>query len=135
MVKQGFEEWVTKTTGNIKFDYIKDEKFADINVIFQNMSTKEQIPLYELIVGQASVYHYEVNKIRKAEIFIVDRELITKRYLPKEELYCVIRHEIGHAIGLLKHSNDIKSIMHAEYDAEQKITNDDIERLRKIYKF
>ena len=42
-------------------------------------------------------------------------------------------HEIGHAIGLIEHSDNPLSIMYATEDDRQEILKSDLKRLNGIY--
>ena len=140
LVKQGFEEWSTVTKGNISFDYVTKDIFADIKVVFQNKFNEKQVKWYDLDIGQTYCYLLDnlPIKINKMEIIIVDRDNIDGTYLKKDQLYNVIVHEIGHALGLWRHSYDKNSVMYKSASNEgkqQNITQEDIKRLRKLYKF
>ena len=144
LVKQGFEEWLTVTEGNIGFDYIEDEESAEIKVVFQNKFNEKQVEWYDLAIGQtySSIYDAIPAKIAEMKIVIVERDNIDGTYLKKDQLYTTIIHEIGHALGLWRHSFDKNSVMYKSTnddddndEQQQKITQEDIQRLKKLYKF
>ena len=58
--------------------------------------------------------------------------------IPAQQMYGIMLHEIGHAIGITEHSNDVNSIMYAysmyDYKTPQHLTIEDLRLAYKTYR-
>ena len=73
-----------------------------------------------------------IGKITSSEILIAEKTP-DGRQLGNDAVYTVMLHEIGHAIGLIEHSDNPLSIMYATEDDRQEILKSDLKRLNGIY--
>ena len=133
-MEQCFKKWEEVTQHNISFHYINDKEIADIEVIFKSKFDSNEIKWYDFDIGRTTLQFSDKPKMT---INIVQKDNAVGRYLKDDEIINIMLHEIGHSIGLWKHSCNKKSVMYAEIDkeTEQKILKEDIARLSKIYKF
>lgn len=151
IMKNAFLQWQTRTNSAVWFAFLTAERQneADITVHFVENNT---------YCGDASAIgcthsmakpdgFYVHNDIYIAYKFV--QELVgdngvvaRKTYpIPAPQLYRVMLHETGHAIGITMHSSNPKSIMYA-YSLEdtsakevpQRLTNDDINFVNNIYR-
>ena len=125
MIEEGFEDWEEKTDGEVRFKFVTKPHsgYANITVkLVRNFSDKTA-GLTKAQMG--------VNKIYKSNI---DIGLYSSngRKFSEEELAIIIRHEIGHSLGL-PHSNDKNSTMFPYVLPGQSITDKDIENLMELY--
>lgn len=136
MMKNAFNEWQEKTNNQISFLFTDNEYNADINVEFTD--TLDDISEH---IGRTKLSMSISPDCRM--VVLVNSTIIIPKYRNtdyhsinnKDTLYNVMLHEVGHSIGLKYHSRNKKSIMHAEVSEDCKITNEEIARLQKLYKF
>lgn len=133
IVKQCFNLWEEITQHNISFNYTNDKQTSDIEVCFKSL------PNEGLHGGTTQKIRigcwYAVTKKMVITVFL--RDCYSGELFSNEKLTEICLHEIGHALGLWRHSFNKNSIMHAKTinGIKQTILKEDIERLKKIYKF
>ncbi|MBP3821461.1 matrixin family metalloprotease [bacterium] len=131
MMKDAFYEWSLKTKDKIVFHYIDNPQRADIEVYFVDKLTAEDAGKDSAIGVTKRAVAQEYSKIVHAEILIAEKAPSGRKLVDKE-IYKVMLHEIGHAIGL-GHSTYKYSIMYPNKNAAQQITQDELNKLSKIY--
>lgn len=132
LMKQAFAEWTRVTNGKIVFKYVENPKDAQISVAFiKDASTNSQL---SRAIG-VTYPHVSGGYMRAAEMEIASHVPGSAgRLMPKDRIYRVMIHEIGHAIGLLEHSADTASIMYpTAISRNQAITKGDLNTLAKLY--
>lgn len=131
IIKKCFSDWEEITQHNISFNYTNDKKIADIEVCFKSLPNKS---LHWGVTQKVKGY---CDAVTKMLITVFLRDCHSGRILSKEELRAICLHEIGHAIGLWRHSFNKNSIMYSKLidGIKQEILKEDVERLKKIYKF
>lgn len=129
MMKHSLEEWTRKTNKKIIFYYVDYPSKADIEIQFVDKIGKVAGADRAIGVTQSK---YSGKYFIKSTIQIASRSPENKK-LGDDAVYTVMLHEVGHAIGLLEHSPDKLSIMHAIEDDRQEISKSDLERLQKLY--
>ena len=124
-IKEGFEDWEEKSDQKVRFAFVTKPHagYANITVKIVDKFTDETAGLTSAQMG--------VNKIYKSSIDIGTHALDGRPFSEKE-LDIIIRHEIGHSLGL-KHTKDIKSIMFPYVIIGQSITDDDLKDLFELY--
>lgn len=129
LMQQAFTEWEQKSDELIRFDFVNKPSNANIHVNFVDHVTNCSSPL---AVGCARMTE-RGGQYYNCQLDIAMQKKFGEGYRPIENIYGVMLHEIGHAIGL-GHSESANSIMY-KYDLPtmQYLTDDDMELLYKKY--
>lgn len=130
MMKHAFAEWSKLTKNKVVFYYVNNPKLAQIQVTFVEKIT-EQGGHTDKSIGLTKGIYLVSGKMTHATIWIATKTQEGKT-LSDDEVYTVMLHEIGHAIGL-EHSNDPKSVMYPQVDVVQEIDKADLVTLSHKY--
>lgn len=129
MMKRAFKEWQTLSDNTVRFTFVQSPNQANIVVYFvQKLNGVNQKSGNK--IGLTS-YNYRGNTIVFAKIHISASGQGNTRTLNQDEVYSVMLHEIGHAIGL-SHNSTPQSIMYYA-SGTNRISNEDIKNLKKEY--
>lgn len=127
MMRHAFTRWSRSTNNKIVFQYVENPKAAQIVVRFVQV-----IPKADREIGLTRSLFYQNGKMANAEIFIAE-QAVNGRKLGDDAVFTVMIHEIGHAIGISRHSTDPNSIMYPVENDIQEIQNTDIRTVAEIY--
>ncbi len=139
LMKQAFETWEAKSGGVVRFKFVPGPSNANIEVEFvdfvANCNDVNAVGCTEMMTRAGQYYKAYVTIGTKQ----YKREYVGRQYVrqmvdrPKDNIYGVMLHEAGHAIGL-GHSQSAGSIMYP-YDLEtmQYLTNQDLKLLYNKY--
>ena len=132
ILKNAFSIWDSSMRDNLNFIFVNNKEEADISIKYveQLGGTKLGITNSSYINIQGRIY------LHKANIFISKTHPIGSKQSDASLLKTTL-HEIGHAIGLLGHSNSINDIMYYS-SASTKNTSPslrDIDTVNKLYGF
>jgi len=141
MMKEAFAKWTKLTNGKIVFKYVDSPSNAQIKVKFVRDASKDKSGL-EQAIGVTHT-NYKIANTGKVYLNTATIEIAdhapgdTGRLMPKDRIFRVMVHEIGHAIGFQgehAHSPDRQSIMYpSAISRNQVVTQDDLKFLGKIY--
>ncbi|MBQ8634605.1 matrixin family metalloprotease [bacterium] len=132
LFERGFKAWDDALGSNLNFKYTNKIEDADISISFIEKASGSAIgqtyPRYMKIQGR--VY------LGKARI-VISRRLPSNAIMSDSELYRTILHEIGHAIGILGHSENIYDIMYYSTAGlkNSSLSSRDIDTVKKMYGF
>lgn len=121
-----FKRWANACEQKLNFQYIDDEKKANIVVEFTDKVNGSDGPLGE--------YSLEIQgmEITKATIKIATKNPQVRKY-SKDYIFTTMLHEVGHAIGMAEADRKRSSIMHMPIDETQDIIISDKRNLYRIY--
>lgn len=151
IMKNAFLQWQTRTNSAVWFMFLTADKQneADITVHFvENNTYCGNVSAIGCTHSSASpngfYLHNDIYIAYKfVQEYVGNNGVVTKKLypIPAPQLYRVMLHETGHAIGINRHSNNPKSIMYAysledttTKDVPQRLTNDDINFINYIYR-
>lgn len=149
LMKAAFNEWQQKTYSAVWFSFLGENKKneADITVKFVDIVTNCKNP------SAVGCTHYYVDPNTKfyvkSTIDIGSKSLqelkgddgtVARKTtpIPPEQMYGIMLHEIGHAIGITEHSQNVNSVMYAYtlygLKVAQHLTEDDLRLVYKTYR-
>lgn len=134
IVKQGFLLW-EKAIPNVHFTFTNNVFIANIRCAFKEriVSISAQgITKYQCETTDASGICYFKSPVY---IDIATINPNSKKEISDEEFLKVAAHEMGHALGITRHSNDANDIMSLSTTKNtMQITNRDINTFYEVYK-
>lgn len=111
-----FNDWIKAS--NYRLSWRLVTKKADANIVCKWVSKPGELPVHkhrEQGITNTLTFHSSNNDelwIEKAEITICTSNISTHRALKNDDVFNVSRHEVGHALGILGHSNSKTDIMY-----------------------
>lgn len=133
LMKKAFEQWQKKSNNNFVFKYVDDPELSDINVIFIEKNLSDYCGDIDALGCSNNRYLYNI--ITHSTIYIAKRRP-KGLLLSNTQVYAIMRHEIGHALGL-EHSKKFNDIMYPVTNLgisiRQDINDNDIKNLYQLY--
>ena len=137
-MKHAFLDWQKHTDGNFTFDFVGTKSTANITVIFVESDINTICQNGDALGCTSFVAANTVHgnkRILGAKIYIsiYDNE---GQPMTKNQVYTIMLHEIGHALGL-QHSENEKSLMYEGTNSQmaeiQEIQPEDVKALYELY--
>lgn len=128
MMKRAFAEWSRYAKNNVVFYYVDSFDGSDIDVVFVETLQNADPG----IIGLTRCTYNQKNEMIHATIYIPSRRS-NGMPLNRDAVYTSMLHEIGHAIGIVKHSTNPKNIMYPYIDEKREISKFDLAELYRIY--
>lgn len=122
--------------GLFKFEYTQNRDSADVEIVVKPSFDASERSNEEFMVGLTNTYLNENNNnIEKAKITLVYKHPIDKnKSISGEDMYKVILHELGHAVGISGHSDNENDIMFPTLSkADEKLSSRDRVTIKLIY--
>ena len=133
IVKRAFSTWESSTDGIAKFRFVSSEKYyPNIVVKFSENNPNTKGSQFENAVGLAHSYT-PLGYYAKATITVWLKNPGNTSKLSDTQLYSISLHEIGHALGILRHSPLPQDIMYFQEHGQTSLSENDILRFKKIY--
>lgn len=127
--KKAFGEWQTKTNNKVSFVFVKNPNSANIRMEFVDRLRKSD-SAYNLGFT-ALKFSGKKNIIAKIEIL---QRTESNSYKTNSQLYGVMLHEIGHALGISGHSSRNNDIMFPnDFTNDVHLSQRDINTIMSIY--
>lgn len=139
LIQKSFLEWQSQTNGMVSF--VPTNSKEDAQILFSFIDFNNSAPCQgqncEYSVGN-TVPISDNNQLKAMDVKINARNNLQKYFSPAE-IYTVMIHEIGHALGIWGHSDVLSDIMY--YSADQKysmegqktISSRDLNTLKLLY--
>jgi predicted Zn-dependent protease len=148
LMKNAFLQWQTRTFSAVWFTFVSSDKQddADITVHFVEKNTNcghlSAIGCTHYRVDSEGFYtHNDIYIASKSVVQLVgdDGTVATKTFvIPPEQVYRVMLHEIGHAIGISEHSRNPNSVMYTysinDENIPQLLTDEDLSFVYSVYR-
>ena len=128
LMKKAFGDWESASNKLVEFEYVDDPEEAQIVVTFADKVSD----VSDKAVGLTYPYVGKDGYFVGAKIVIAKYSDVQTTKMTNHQLMKIMRHEIGHAIGL-NHTTSPNSIMNATTNKCLDISKDDIKLLRTIY--
>ncbi len=132
ILERSFKAWDSALGSNLNFKYIQKPNEADITIKFVDRLSGSQAGLtktkYMQIQGRTYLGH--------ADIYVAKHSSAGWKF-NDVQLNKIAMHEIGHAIGILGHSENINDIMYYSTESQRQSTlsTKDVDTVKKIYNF
>ena len=127
ILKSSFKTW--SDSGVINFEFVSKIESADIECVWTD-DTRQLGTLAE--GGEALVRHRE-NTISGARIVLLTNRAHGVGALHYDEVRALCIHEIGHALGLMRHSRNPSDAMYFTVASNTNPSAADIQQLKKLY--
>ena len=132
-----FQEWQRKTNNYFTFQYVNTKSTAQIEVMFVDSGIPD-VCRDDGALGctkTSMVENHLGQRIRKATVYI-SRKSNNGKVMSNTQVYTIMLHEIGHALGL-NHTENPQSIMYAGTNqsmaVKQEIRVSDLNLLYDLY--
>lgn len=132
-----FQEWQRKTNNYFTFQFVNTKSTAQITVIFVDSGIPEVCKSEDALgcTQTKTAINHLGERIKQANIYI-SRKSNTGRVMSHTQVYTIMLHEIGHALGL-NHTQNPQSIMYAGTNqsmaVKQEIRTSDLNLLYDLY--
>ncbi len=128
MMKRAFREWSSLTNNKVLFYYVDSPDNAQVEVKF--VRTVEGP---DGAAGLTKVLYSQSRNEMLHAVILIPTHTVAGREMSRDEVYTSMLHEIGHAIGIVRHSTNPKNIMYPQIDEEREISKYDLAELHRIY--
>ena len=132
LLKQAFTDWQSAAGDKISIVFISDKNKADITTRWSNDLSQ----VLSAAEGGDAKYRGTAKGMTNVSITLLTVNPSSTMKLTPNTVSWITHHEVGHALGLLGHSPDIKDIMYfssPHADKPAVLSQRDIQTIRKLY--
>ncbi len=130
-IKNSFNNWKNSSRGFFSFEYVTNEKEA--NIIVEAVAA----PIAACSHDKGSIHEFKlIGNVLKSAYIKVPKVDCDGKNIEASDFYVVVQHNIGHVLGLQNHSNNPKDVMYPEFTFENiNISSADMATLEYLYYF
>lgn len=131
-IKSGFSNWQRVSKSFVAFDFVLDQK--DANIIVEVVDT----PTVDCSVEENGIdYGFEIQgNLLKSAYMKVPKKNCDGSDVENSNLYVAVQHSLGHVLGIQNHSTTSTDTMYAESTYENvNVTGADVDTLKLLYYF
>ena len=136
-ITQAFVSYNNQFKGLISFNTVKDPNKAQIRIVLtDNFGNQSDIP-DAIGLGRPLRFDKDGN-ILYSEVMILTKNKYSNEKMPLVVVYNTMLHELGHALGILGHSQDSEDVMYKEITTKHhydlmSFSDRDIETFKILY--
>ena len=131
-IKSGFSNWQRVSKGFVAFDFVLDQK--DANIIVEVIDS----PTVDCSVEENGIeYGFNIQgNLLKSAYMKVPKKNCDGSEVDDSNLYVAVQHSLGHILGIQEHSSTSTNTMYAESTYENvNVTSADVDTLKLLYNF
>lgn len=127
VLKDSFKSW--SEAGVLSFQYVSRPQDADIECVW----TDDANQLGSLAEGGEALLKHQGDKVNHARILLLTYRNNIVSTLDQNEMRALCLHEIGHALGMMRHSRNPADVMYFTVAANASPSIRDIQQLKRLY--
>jgi predicted Zn-dependent protease len=133
-VPKALDQWMKALEGKIGYELVSDSQNADIRVLWvDTIDTRghhtEEGTSYTAGVTIPDDFG---DQLRVMEVKLATFDIM-KRPVNEDTIYTVAIHEIGHALGIVGHSEHVGDVMYFSQNHQNVLSRRDINTIRQLY--
>lgn len=138
--KKAFATWDEALGYLVGFNFVDEVEGADIICASKDI-LPDEAPKGSAGVATSEMFEYSQipnqKFMKRVNIYVLERSPVTNERYPKNKIFSVALHEIGHALGITGHSEEKHDIMYKDDSANaqvySKLSRRDINTVKKLY--
>ncbi|MBX9689657.1 MAG: tetratricopeptide repeat protein [Candidatus Obscuribacterales bacterium] len=127
ILQDSFLRW--SQSGVLSFEFVNSPANADIECVWTDDAGK----LASIGEGGETVLRHQGKTVSHAKIILLTRRLGSTARLSSSEINALCLHEIGHALGMVKHSPHPEDVMFCTLSSAVAPSSCDYESLKDLY--
>lgn len=127
ILKDSFKSW--SDAGVLSFQYVSRWQDADIECVW----TDDARQLGSLAEGGEALLKHQADKVSHARIVLLTYRSNLIGTLTQNEVRALCLHEIGHSLGLMRHSRNPSDVMYFTVASNANPSTRDIQQLKQLY--
>ena len=127
VLKESFSSW--SQAGVLTFEFVRKPDRADIECVW----TDDVKQLGSLAEGGEAVLNHQGNAVSHARIMLLTNRNSAVAAMSLQEMRALCLHEIGHSLGMMRHSRNPSDVMYFTVAATATPSSSDIMQLQRLY--